>query len=104
MNNLLGSLALALAACSLSSAADAHGCHAGVASDSYGWHRHGPDCERIQTHRDGDGDIRRRHHDDDGDRGYRRHRDDDDGPRCVNVKRCHYVGPFKECNWVQECH
>ena len=103
MKNLLVSLALAASALTLSSAAYAHGCHGSVANDAYGWHRHAPDCDRIQTHRDGDGDVHRPHHDDDDDRPRYRRYDYDDAPRCANVKRCHYIGPFKECKWVQEC-
>ena len=87
MKKLLATLAFGLAALPLYSVgAAAHGCHADVQRDQYGWHRHAPDCDRINVQREG-----------------RRHHDDDDGPRCTNVKKCHYVGPFKECKWVQEC-
>ena len=92
MKRALAILALGLAALPFAAGtASANGCHADVQRDQYGWHRHAPDCDRINVSREGF----RRHHD----------HDDDDRPRCVNVsvKKCHYVGPFKECKWIQEC-
>ena len=91
MKRLLAILAFGIAAITLpGTSAYAHGCHPDVRLDKYGWHRHASnDCDRINVER---GEFRRRHH-----------HDDDDGPRCANVKRCHSIGPFKECKWVQEC-
>lgn len=115
MKKLLTALALGIAALPLLSAsASAHGCHRDVQMDARGWHRHAPDCDRIQAHRDeggyGYGDWRegreRRDYSDDRERRERReyrerreHRDDeDDRPRCV--ERCQYVGPIKTCDRV----
>ncbi len=87
MSRITATLAGALTALALSTSfAAAHGCHPDVRLDRYGWHRHAPDCDRIQTHRDGEALERRRY------------RDYEDQPRCY--ERCHYVGPFKECNQV----
>lgn len=114
MIKLLATLALGIAALPLlTGAASANGCHRDIRQDDRGWHRHGPDCERIQTHRDG-GEVegvpreRQREYGEDRERReYRerrewrerhRHDDDDDRPRCV--ERCQYVGPIKTCDRV----
>ena len=92
MKKALAILALGFAVLPfVASQASAHGCHRDPARDRFGWHRHaGPYCERVDVSPPRE---RYEHH----------HHDHDDGPRCTSVKRCHYVGPFKECKWVQEC-
>lgn len=67
--------------------ASAHGCHRFADEGRYGWHRHvGPDCDRVS--------VGRPHY-----REYREHRGHDRRPpNCV--KKCKYIGPFKECDWV----
>jgi hypothetical protein len=78
MKKTLAALALGLAALPLlAGSAFAHGCHRDVEEGRAGWHRHGHECRRISVERE-----------------HRRHRE----PVCE--KKCHYVGPFKECKTV----
>jgi hypothetical protein len=86
MKRALAIVALSLAALPFAAGtASAHGCHADVERGQAGWHRHAPNCTRLSVNREfhGHREVVR--------------------PRCTNVKKCHYVGPFKECKWVQEC-
>ena len=84
-------LALGFAALPLlSTGASANGCHRDVRLDGRGWHRHAQnDCDRIDVDR---GERR--------ERGERRdYRADRNERYCI--KKCKYIGPFKECH--QEC-
>lgn len=84
MKKTLAALALGLAALPLmAGSALAHGCHRDVEEGKFGWHRHSRSCERIAVER-----PYREH------REHRRHRE----PVCE--KKCHYIGPFKECKTV----
>jgi len=92
MKMLLTAAVVALAALTFNvGSASAHGCHPDVRQDGGGWHRHARnDCDRIQSHRDGGRLDEGEHHHRDYDR--------DREPRCV--KRCHYIGPIKQCDTV----
>lgn len=95
MKKTLAALALGLAALPLlAGSAFAHGCHREVGEGRAGLHYHSRGCERIAVeqhrryeHRD---HHRRYEH-----REHRRHE-----PVCK--KKCHYIGPFKECKTVCE--
>jgi hypothetical protein len=89
MKKLLATLAFGLAILPYASgAALAHGCHREPAESRSGLHRHvGPYCERLEVR-----PYRGEHHHHD-DRDYRR-----GPPECV--KKCHYVGPFKQCDTI----
>ena len=103
MKKLLATIAFGIAVLpSLTGAAFAHGCHLDVRQDQFGWHRHARnDCDRIDVQRGyrdrreyGDRDREHEHE-------HRRHDDDDrPPPPPVCVKKCHYIGPFKECEQV----
>ena len=79
MKKILATLAFGVAVLPLmAGSAFAHGCHRDVERDRFGWHRHGHECRRIEVERE-----------------YRERRRE---PICE--KKCHYVGPFKECKTV----
>lgn len=87
MKKTLAALALGLAALPLlAGSAFAHGCHRDVQEGRGGWHYHTRSCERIAV-----GPPHREYR---SDREYRRYRE----PVCA--KKCHYIGPFKECKTV----
>jgi hypothetical protein len=87
MNKVLATLAFGVAVLPfLSGAALAHGCHRDVEEGRSGLHRHiGRDCDRIavRSYREERGERHRHDH------------DRDRAPQCV--KKCQYIGPFKQC-------
>jgi hypothetical protein len=93
MKKLLATLAFGAAVLPLlTGSAFAHGCHRDVEEGRSGLHRHiGRDCDRIAVRR---GEDERREF-----RGRREHEHEHDrAPQCV--KKCQYVGPFKQCDTI----
>jgi hypothetical protein len=94
MKHALLTLGLAIASMALmTGTASAHGCHRDAEYGRGGLHFHaGPDCERIEGRRE----YRREryeHHE------HREYREDRRGPpQCV--KKCQYIGPFKQCDLI----
>ena len=101
MKKMLAALAFGIAALPvLSVSAFAHGCHRDPAADRFGWHRHvGPYCERLDLPPPREERREFRHREEYREGGRREH-DRDDRPPPVCVKKCHYAGPFKECEQI----